>query len=135
MIPSLVDRSKISRDPRKLAYLYPSMPVRRYKELTEDYHRSMTLAAIEQVARMMHCVLMPASCIHHDRRRPDRRMQLHGRTYYVVEIDDVTELEWAKYDRFTHPGELQGTTIQRPISKPNCSVGEEVVKTTGGTWD
>lgn len=94
---SLVNQSAIQKDPRKLAFLSPRMPVIRYKELTEIYHRNLTIIAVEKVVNMLNCVLLPASCIHHDRRRPDRRMMLHGRTYYIFEIDDVTELEWAKY--------------------------------------
>jgi hypothetical protein len=97
MLHSLVDRTAMKRDPRKLAFLYPKMPVKRYKELTEDYHRKMALMTVEQVTNMFDCVLLPASCIHHSRRVSERRLLLHGKTYYVYFRDDVTELEWAKY--------------------------------------
>lgn len=94
---SLVTDEKLRRDPRKLAYLYPRMPVIRFKELVEDYHRSVTIRTVEQVAEMFGAILVPASCVHHKRRRPDRRVMIYGRTYYVFERDEMTDLEWAKY--------------------------------------
>lgn len=94
---SLVDPNQLQKDPRKLAFKFPKMPVIRYKELTEIFHRSLTIIAVEKVVKMLGCVLMPAPCVHHDRRRADRRLMIHGRTYYVIEIDEVTDLEWAKY--------------------------------------
>lgn len=100
MQTSLVDQTQLQKDPRKLAFKYPRMPVIRYKELTESYHRSLTIVAAEQVSKMFGCVLLPAPCVHHDRRRPDRRMMIHGRTYYVFEADDITDLEWAKYQTY-----------------------------------
>lgn len=110
MLHSLVDRTAIKRDPRKLAYLYPKMPVSRYKELTEEFHRRVSIVAVERVVAMFQSVLLPASCVHHARRKSDQRLLLYGKTYYVFNQDDVTELEWAKYQAlggYTIPGELQ----------------------------
>jgi len=97
MTYSLVDAEKLRRDPRKLAFLYPKMPVIRYKQLTEDYHRNITLMTAEKIADMFGAVLLPSSCVHHSRRRPDRRLMIYGRVYYVREMDDVTEMEWEKF--------------------------------------
>lgn len=94
---SLVADAKIERDPRKLAYLYPKMPLRRYKELVDEYYRNLTLRAAEQLAHMSGCVLLPSACVHHRRRDPARRMMLFGRTYYSVPEEELTELEQAKY--------------------------------------
>lgn len=97
---SLVADAKIERDPRKLAYLYPSMPLRRYKELVDEYYRNLALRAAEQMAQMSGCVLLPSACVHHKRRDPARRLMLFGRTYYSVPEDEMTELEHAKYQSF-----------------------------------
>jgi len=100
MTYSLVDAEKLRRDPRKLAYLYPKMPVIRYKQLTEEYHRGITLLTAEKIADMFGCVLIPSSCVHHSRRHPDRRVMIYGRGYYVRETEDVTDLEWEKFRLF-----------------------------------
>lgn len=98
MMPlSLVDSNRLKKDPRRLAYLYPKMPVGRYKELTEDYHRSITIQTMEHISAMFDAVLLPASCVHHKRRRPERRILLYGRSYYVFDVEDLTDLERAKY--------------------------------------
>lgn len=94
---TLVNLDQIQRDPRKLPYLYPKMPASRYKELSETYHRCLTILALEKVSAMFGAVLIPSSCVHHDRRRADRRIMVHGRTYYVMDETEVTPLEWAKY--------------------------------------
>lgn len=97
MTLSLVDQSKLEKDPRKLAFLYPRMPASRYKEKTEEYYRQLCLQRIEAVARMHDSLLVPAPCIHHKRRDPKRRLTVFGRTYYVIPEDELTRLEEAKY--------------------------------------
>lgn len=98
---SLVKPETLQKDPRKLPYMYPKMPVIRYKELSEQYHRTLTLQAAEQIGAMFGAVLVPSSCINHKRRRADRRMMIYGRTYYVLERDELTDVEWAKYTAVT----------------------------------
>lgn len=94
---SLVDREKLSKDPRKLVFLFPKLPLVRYKSMAEDYHRGVTVLAAERIASMFNSVLLPSTCVHHSRRRPERRLMLYGRTYYIVERDLLTPTEWKKY--------------------------------------
>lgn len=56
---------------------------------------------------MVGCRLLPSSCVHHRRRDPQRRVTLHGRSYYLVAAEDVTELEEAKYQAICQ--EIGGT--------------------------
>lgn len=94
---SLVANERILKDPRKLAFLYPKMPVGRYKEQTDEYYRLLTLKAAEEVAKASNGILLPSSCLHRRRRDPARRVMIFGRTYYVVPEDDVSEMEKEKY--------------------------------------
>lgn len=80
-----------------MAYLYPKMPVARYKAQTDEYYRLLTIQAAETVAALSGTVLLPAVCVHHKRRNAERRMTIHGRTYYVVSETDMTPLEYDKY--------------------------------------
>lgn len=85
---------RFDRDPRKLAYLCPRLPLWRYKEIVEDWHRAAAIRAAEEVARMFGAYLLPASCVHHKRRRSDRRLMIYGRNYYVMQ--ELTALERQK---------------------------------------
>lgn len=102
---SLVNRRRIERDPRKLAYLYPNMPVGRFKQAVDDYYRNVTVKTIEDVVHMVGLKLVPASCVHHKRREADKRIHILGRTYYVRDPADLTPLEMEKY-RAICAGEL-----------------------------
>lgn len=94
---SLVPSKSIAKDPTKLAYLYPRMPVGRYKEQTDTYYRAMTIRAVEEALKPFGAVLIPSKCVHHKRRDPERRIMIYGRTYYTVQADTMTDLEAAKY--------------------------------------
>ncbi|WP_298737657.1 hypothetical protein [uncultured Chitinophaga sp.] len=94
---SLVANEKIERDPRKLAYLYPKMPVGRYKDLVDEYYRNTTLRAAEQIAQMSGCILVPSRCLNHKRRDSSRRLMVLGYAYYNIPEDELTDLERAKY--------------------------------------
>lgn len=94
---SLVADEKIEKDPRKIAFLYPKMPVGRYKKLVDEYYRNRTLRAAEQIAKKFGSILIPASCLHHRRRNPDLRLMVLGRAYYCIQEDDLTDLEKIKY--------------------------------------
>lgn len=107
---SLVDYTKLEKDPRKLAYLFPSMPAWRYKEKTDEYYRQLCLQAVEIVVKMTGCVLMPSTCLHHRRRDPQRRILIFGRTYYVLDPDALTKAEIVKYRAFCEGDE---TRVQR----------------------
>jgi len=95
-----VDNTKLEKDPRKLAFLFPSMPVARYKIQTEEYYKLLCLRTIEQVVQMQDAVLLPSSCVHQKRRDPSRRISLFGRSYYVVPVNQLTATEAEKYQNY-----------------------------------
>lgn len=96
---SLVKDEKIQKDPRNLAYLFPSMPVGKYKVLTEQYYKAKTLRAIEEVASINNQLLIPARCLHWERKKKfkDQKINFFGKAYYLINVDDVTETELEKY--------------------------------------
>ena len=94
---SLVNANQLEKDPTKLLYLYPSMPKIRYAKQVDNYYRAQVIAAAEQAAKLNHCLLVPARCIHYKRRDQSKRMVLFGRSYYILRKDDMTELEIEKY--------------------------------------
>lgn len=94
---SIVDSRKLERDPRRLAYLRPKLPLFRFRELTDDFYTASCLKAAEEVAKICGNVLVPSSCMNKKRRDPQRRVMLFGRTYYVLHESEMTELEKEKY--------------------------------------
>lgn len=94
---SLVRPEQISRDPRKLAFLNPKMPARTYKKRTDEYYRLICIRILERMAGMNNEILLPASCVHHRRRDPERRLLAFGKNYYVFSANELTEIEWMKY--------------------------------------
>lgn len=94
---SLVASESLQRDPRKLAFLYPTIPASRYKALTDEHYRLLTIKAAEDAARASGGILMPSTCLHRRRREPERRLMIFGRTYYVIPADELTEMEIEKY--------------------------------------
>lgn len=59
--------------------------------------RLMCLKAAEKTAEAAGFVLLPAICVHHKRRNPERRMTLFQRAYYLVPECDMTPGEFEKF--------------------------------------
>jgi hypothetical protein len=98
---SIVDEKKLQRDPRRLAFLRPNLPLFRFREMTDDYYKSMCLKAAEEVAMICGNVLVPSSCMNKKRRDPQRRVMLFGRTYYILHESEMTNVEKEKYRSVT----------------------------------
>lgn len=94
---SIVDDSKLQKDPRRLAFLRPNLPLFRFRELTDNWYKSASLKAAEEVAKIAGKVLVPSGCMNKKRRDPQRRVMLFGRTYYVLDESEMTEIEKEKY--------------------------------------
>ena len=68
---SLIDPP--AKDPRNLAYLYPSMPLHAYKQRTDQYYKAITLAQVEQAARINGQILVPGICLNWSRKKKASR--------------------------------------------------------------
>lgn len=97
LMPSLINETVVAKDPTKLLYLYPSMPKIRYAKMVDSYYKAQAILAAEKAAKANNCLLVPARCIHYKRRDQSRRITIYGRSYYIMPIDDMTDLELAKY--------------------------------------
>lgn len=97
---SLVSNKKLEKDPRKLPYLYPHMPLLRYVKKAEEYHRGLTIKAAEDIAKMFDAILLPSKCVHQGRRDPERRIMIYGKNYYLRNLSDLTKTEKRKYVEF-----------------------------------
>lgn len=94
---SLVDVGVIRRDPRKLSFLAPKLPLSRFRALTDEYYRACAIKAAEEVANIAGQLLVPSGCMSKKRRDPARRLMIFGRTYYVLSLDEMTPIEIQKY--------------------------------------
>lgn len=97
---NLVPEQKILKDPRKLSFLFPSMSLRRYKELTDNYYREKCLYTLEKVAQLTGRMIVPCAAIHWQRKKryADRYLELFGKAYYLFRPDELTEKERKKYE-------------------------------------
>lgn len=84
-------------DVTKLPYLYPKMPLLRYKKMAHEYYKKVALKAAEEVAKANDCFLLPACCMNYKRRDPKKRVSIYGKNYYAVSYDEITPLEYEKY--------------------------------------
>jgi hypothetical protein len=97
---TLVKQSKIAKDPRNLPYLFPSMPIAKYKKIADDFYKHSALKSLEDAARINHQLLIPAHCLHWQRKKKftEQNVRVFGRSYYLIDYDDLTDLEITKYE-------------------------------------
>lgn len=93
----LVKSQDIARDPRQLAYLYPSMPLVRYIKISNKYHIKKAIKSVEDALSKLDYILLPANCVSHRRRNANRRIQIYGQTFYVRHRLELTGKEMIKY--------------------------------------
>lgn len=94
---SLVNQAEIEKDPSKLLYHYPSIPKMRYAKMVDKYYRALAIRAAEDAAKANQCLLVPARCINYKRKDLSKRVIIYGKSYYIMSIDDMTEIEIQKY--------------------------------------
>lgn len=106
---SIVPAKKIQKDPRNFAYLYPSMPLYKYKDAVQDWYRLKCIKALEEVAAMQDKFVVPAECIHWHRKKRfgSKRVELFGRSYYILAEIEMTENEKTKYLEQLHDQESE----------------------------
>jgi len=92
---SLINHLEL-KNVERLTYHYPSMPLLRYQKLAKEYHQKLAIKAAEDAAKANNCFLLPVSCIHYKRRDPSKRIVINGKSYYLMHVDDITQLEIEK---------------------------------------
>lgn len=98
-IQSIVPVHKIQKDPRNFAFLFPSMPLRKYKDATDQWYKWKAIKALEEVAAMAGKYVLPATCVHWSRKKKlhHRRVELHGRSYYILSKQEMSKTEKKRY--------------------------------------
>lgn len=104
----LVPANKIEKDPRNLPYLFPSMPLTRYAKIINQYINWKLLALAEDIARIEGKRVIPSQCLHWERKKKyeDKSIRIARRSFYLMDEDELTDLEWEKYRSFCEKNTL-----------------------------
>jgi hypothetical protein len=97
---SIVPLDKIEKDPRNLAYFYPRMPVTKYAKMTNEYFFWRMVQVAEAVAKLEGKLLIPASCIHWERKKKlsERMVSVFKQSFYLMTAAELTKNEKKKYE-------------------------------------
>lgn len=97
---SIVISSKIQHDPQTLLYHFPGIDKVRYTRLSQEYYFWKSVQAAEQAAAIVGCLLVPASCLHWERKLAVREkgMKIGKFSYFILRRDEMTAREKMKYD-------------------------------------
>ncbi|KAF6614225.1 hypothetical protein HFE03_25855 [Paenibacillus sp. EKM102P] len=98
-MPTIVPANKVKHDPQELLFQFPSIPKVRYTRLSQEYYFWRQVQNAESIAAMFGRLLIPASCMHWQRKNlfESRRVQVGRNYYYVLEKKELTKTEQAKY--------------------------------------
>ncbi|MMZ53484.1 hypothetical protein D1872_152730 [compost metagenome] len=98
-MPTIVPLNKVKHDPQELLYQFPSIPKIRYTKLSQEYYFWRQVQNAESIAAMFGRLLIPASCLHWQRKNlfSERRVQVGRNCYYVLDKGEMTKTEHAKY--------------------------------------
>ncbi|MFK4475781.1 hypothetical protein ABH897_005581 [Paenibacillus sp. RC73] len=98
-MPTIVPPSKVKHDPQELLYQFPSIPKIRYTKLSQEYYFWRQVQNAESIAAMFGRLLIPASCLHWQRKNlfVERRVQVGRNCYYVLDKGELTKMEYTKY--------------------------------------
>lgn len=96
---TIIPAGKLKHDPQRLLYHFPSIDKVRYTKLSQEYYYWHSVSVAEGTARMFGRLLIPARCLHWERktRFADRRLQIGKKSFYVMAMDEMTEVEKEKY--------------------------------------
>lgn len=96
---SIVPAEKISNDPERLLYFYPSIHPVRFQKLSKEYRFWKQVDTAERVAKMTGCLLVPRECLHWERKQAfeDRRIVIMRKVFYVLSPEMMTRTELEKY--------------------------------------
>lgn len=96
---TIIPEGKLKHDPQRLLYHFPSIDKVRYTKLSQEFYFWHSVSVAEESARMFGRLLIPARCLHWERkiRLADRRLQIGKKSFYVIAMDELTEIEKRKY--------------------------------------
>lgn len=102
---TIIPVDKLASDPQHLLYHFPSIHPVKYTKMSAEYHFWRSVAVAEQVAKMSGKLLIPATCLHWERkvRHADRRLQIGKKSFFVMSQEELTNNELHKYMQQIEP--------------------------------
>ncbi|GBK66280.1 hypothetical protein PbDSM24746_62840 [Paenibacillus macerans] len=96
---TIIPEGKLKHDPQRLLYHFPSINKVKYTKLSQEFYFWHSVSVAEETARMFGRLLVPARCLHWERktRLADRRLQIGKKSVYVAALEELTEVEKRKY--------------------------------------
>ncbi|SFT00528.1 hypothetical protein [Paenibacillus sp. 453mf] len=96
---TIVPTEKVKQDPQSYLFHFPSVHPIKYTRMFTEHHHWKAVEAAEKVAKMCGRVLVPASCLHWERkeRKGDRRIQIGKHAFYALALEELTKNEHQKY--------------------------------------
>ena len=94
---SLVPNEYKDKDPRALAYLFPtSLNLVAYAKKMQEFTYYQSLEAAETVAHNLGYILIPWTCIHWRRAAKiaaDRKVKIGRKSFYMFKLEEMTKKE------------------------------------------
>ncbi|MEE4565945.1 hypothetical protein [Paenibacillus polymyxa] len=97
---SIVPAEKIENDPQEFLYRFPKMNAVRYHKMQEEFTFWKTVQIAEKVALISKLLLVPADCIHWQRKLVlghECRIVIKKRAFYLISESEMTQTEKKKY--------------------------------------
>ena len=99
---SVVKQNYNEKDPRKLAYLYPSINIVVYAKKVQEFCFYQSLDVAEDLANRQGYLLLPYSCMHWTRAKnyaDDRKVKIGRKSFFMMKPHELTKNEINKlYD-------------------------------------
>lgn len=101
---SLIPRNYKDKDPRTLAYFYPtSLNIVAYAKKMQEFSFYQSLAVAEDLAHKQGFILLPYQCIHWKRAKlfgSDRKIKIGRKSYFLMKLEELTASEKMKLDKY-----------------------------------
>lgn len=111
---TLIPKSYKEKDPRGLAYLYPTtLNIVAYAKQMQVFSFYRALEVAEKMARNLGYVLMPYDCLHWQRRQrfsEERKVKIGRKSFFMLRKDELTKTEEQKL--FKHLNEIQSSAVE-----------------------
>lgn len=97
---SLVPADYKEKDPRALAYLYPTtLNIVAYAKQMQKFSFYQSLEIVEDVANNLGYILLPYDCLHWQRRQKfgaERKVKIGRKSFFLLRKSELTKTEKSK---------------------------------------
>jgi len=104
LIPSLVPEKYKDKDPRALAYLYPTrLNLVSYAKQMQKFAFYQALEVAEDLAHRQGFILIPWACLHWQRAKNygnDRKIKIGRNSFFLLKPNELTKGETKKLEKY-----------------------------------